>query len=321
MRLLYLVLSVALLFCSGCSLTRAGIASLRSTSNFIALSADPRVRYEPGAESLARQVAAQLPVAIATVERAQFLPFAEPVLVYVCASQGSFERMTGQLGVRATVTRKLFLSGTLKNEPKQVPLILIHELSHLHIVQRIGTYRMSADLPPWFIEGLAVMVSGGGGAAGVTEAQGGRAILDGRSMAPETTGGILSRRYGSAFGLEPQMFYRQGAMFVKYLKSFDPEGFERLLRNLLAEQSFEEAFDEAYRLPIGDTWRGFMVQLRETYDRPPRMEGTGRGVRLAHLLMASATPVTESPIPARAPTPSFSPKMKKANREVTGGTR
>jgi hypothetical protein len=44
-------------------------AAYRSTDEFLPWPADPRVRYEPGAETMAAEVAAALPEAIRTVER------------------------------------------------------------------------------------------------------------------------------------------------------------------------------------------------------------------------------------------------------------
>jgi len=47
-------------------------------------------------------------------------------------------------------------------ERQRLPAILTHELSHAHIQWWIGV-NAYIQLPKWFKEGLAVMVSGGGG--------------------------------------------------------------------------------------------------------------------------------------------------------------
>jgi hypothetical protein len=61
-------------------------AATRSTTQFRPSPIDPRVAYEPGAETMARGVALALPDAVATVEQHQYGPFAVPVRVYVCAT-------------------------------------------------------------------------------------------------------------------------------------------------------------------------------------------------------------------------------------------
>jgi hypothetical protein len=58
-------------------------------------------------------------------------------------------------------------------------LYLIHELSHLHIRNQIGNYKVSR-LPFWFTEGLATYVSDGGGAHTVPERQAIDCIKSGR---------------------------------------------------------------------------------------------------------------------------------------------
>src|SRR6266545_7860632 len=209
MRIKFLAIGLLLFLASGCALTRAGIASFRSTSHFVKLDSDSRVLYEPGAEENARLIGSYLAKSIATVEREQFMPFAEEVQVYVCASQESYESFTGQEGTRAALTSMLFLSGSLKDNPENIPLLLTRELSHLHIQQRLGKFHVIADMPPWFLEGLSVLISGGGGAEKVSEAEAARSILAGKRFIPGTSGGLFPRKYGDAFGLEPHMFYRQ----------------------------------------------------------------------------------------------------------------
>jgi len=259
------VLILVLVLTSGCAFTRTGIASLKSTSHFTKLDSDSRILYEPGAEALARQVGRSLPTAIAAVENEQFLPYAKEVQVYVCTSQESFEGFTGQKGARGTVTSKLFLSGRLKEEPEKIASYLTHELSHLHILQHLGFYRYNSDMPPWFVEGLAVEVSGGGGADKVREADAAKSILAGKNFVPGTSGGFFFRKYGIAFGLEPHMFYRQSGMFVKYLRKSNKDGFNKFMLAIFNGKSFEEAFSMAYHTKLNDEWGKFVELLFKQY--------------------------------------------------------
>lgn len=154
----------------GCTFARQSISVLRSTDHFTPHNNDPRVLFEPGAQDYADQVVIFLPSAIQQVEERQYHSFVHPVRVYVCASRESFYRMYG-MDVRAGVLTKLFLSPRLFNEEDEIiKLYLTHELSHLHLLQQLGIYKMSR-LPVWFKESLATYVSDGGGAHTVTEKQ------------------------------------------------------------------------------------------------------------------------------------------------------
>jgi len=96
-----LVLSAWLLIASG-PLRRLAWASLHSPDRLQALIADPRIRFEPGAEDLARILAAALPRATETIERAQGRPF-KSIALYAFASRESFAAYgAGTAGPRGT---------------------------------------------------------------------------------------------------------------------------------------------------------------------------------------------------------------------------
>ena len=73
--------ALCLTLLSGCA-----TQPLPSVNQFLKLESDPRVRYEPGADAYARQVAGLLPQAIRQVESAHARPFSSSVEVFVCAS-------------------------------------------------------------------------------------------------------------------------------------------------------------------------------------------------------------------------------------------
>jgi hypothetical protein len=81
-------------------------------------------------------------------------------------------------------------------------------------------------LPHWFKEGLAVMVSGGGGAEGVSELQARDAIRRGDHIAIESSNSLLNLA-AVKFVQPPEipdtsfrilMAYRQAGMFVTFLR-------------------------------------------------------------------------------------------------------
>jgi hypothetical protein len=262
-HLLHIILIVVfLLTSSGCTVTRSAICSLRSTDHFVPLEAEPRVLYEPGAEAFAQQMAELLPEAIERVEAGHYRPFAKPVTIRVCASEESYEKLTG-LKAPASVTLKgVFFSPQLVKEQRPLLLYLAHELSHLHLEQQIGKWKF-ARIPGWFKEGLATYVSGGGGAQKVSESEAIEAIKAGKHFEPHETGGIFFRKYGHHWGLSPHMFYRQSMMFVAYLKSIDEQKYRSFLLSIQDGTCFSDSFDDAFNARPEEIWQEFVINIKK----------------------------------------------------------
>ncbi len=254
---------------SGCTAVRSILAYYRSTDHFISYTADPRVLYETGAETFAPEVAAALPSAIQKVENGQYLPFSEPARVYLCVSEAGYHRLTGTKA-RATTTRKVFLSRALLAEPPIVPMYLAHELSHLHLLQRLGILSFN-NLPAWFKEGLAALVSGGGGAQMVTDAQAIEAINQGQTFIPDEGRNALVSlffpRYGSYWHLENQMFYHQAMLFVGFMREKDEAAFRRMLLDIQSGSPFAVSLEKAYGLPLADFWRHYLQEIKVQANR------------------------------------------------------
>jgi hypothetical protein len=86
---------------------------------------------------------------------------------------------------RVALSPRLF-----SRQPGRLPRILTHELSHVHVAGWMGTLG-TVHLPNWIKEGLAVMVSDGGGAEGVSAAAAREAILQGDCIEINDTGSWL----------------------------------------------------------------------------------------------------------------------------------
>ena len=261
-RTIFIIFVITLLLnsTSGCDVINSAVHSLRSTKNFVPLSSDSRVLCEPGAGKFAQQMAALLPQAIEEVEKGQYRPFVKKIEIYVCASQHSYTDYTG-LNAPASLTLKgVFFSPRLVEEKRPLLLYLAHELSHLHLEQQIGPFKF-ALLPAWFKEGLAAMVSNGGGAQNVTEAQAIEAFKNGKHFEPNTAGGIFIRKYGSYWGLSPHLFYRQSMMFVRYLKEKNEKQFRRFLLNIQNGTRFIKAFNDTFNDDISLIWRDFLQDI------------------------------------------------------------
>ena len=137
-----------------------------------ALAGNSQVHFEPGAEDYARDVAALLSDAITRVEVVHGRPFVRPATVGVYATMEAYAIANGRgstVPVGITTFGRVNLSPKLfSTQHQRLRAILTHELSHAHVVGWIGgvTY---IHLPNWFKEGLAVLVSDGGGAELVSE--------------------------------------------------------------------------------------------------------------------------------------------------------
>jgi hypothetical protein len=233
------------------------------------LAENGQVHFEPGAEDFAHDVSALLPAAIARIEAAHGRPFAHPVTVGVYATPEAYAA-ANVLGsaqpVGVTAFGRVNLSPALERlQRRRLPAILTHELSHAHIDGWIST-NASVHLPNWFKEGLAVMVSGGGGAEFVSEAEARAAIERGERIAIDDTGSLSTLLLGGRFERAPPgatpshqivMAYRQAGMFVSFLHDSDAPGFARMMNAILDGRPFVEAVDVGYHQDVHALWQKF----------------------------------------------------------------
>ena len=253
---------------TGCSFSHHVMTLFRSTDHFIQSQDDARVLFEPGAENHAEKVSALLPLAIQQIEEKQYRPFPEPVRVYVCASRESFERYYGA-DVRAGVSSKLLLSPRVFDQGDKIAqLYLTHELSHLHLLQLLGSYKMR-KLPFWFKEGLATYASDGGGANKVSEKEALASFHKGKHFIPNKTGGIFFQKTPSDFGLKPHMYYRQSMMFVSYLEKQNRENFREFLLSIEQGNHIPAALQGAYGKDLGELWFEFMKNIAALNQKSP----------------------------------------------------
>src|SRR5690242_2537631 len=158
------------------------LARLNVPDRMPSLPANDQVHYEPGAEEFARDVAMLLPDAIARVEAVHGRPFVRPAIVGAYATPEAYAEANGlssTVPVGVTVFGRVTLSPKLfQPQHQRLRAVLTHEFSHAHLQGSIGA-RAYVSLPKWFKEGLAVMVSGGGGAELVSEDEARAAIRRG----------------------------------------------------------------------------------------------------------------------------------------------
>ena len=233
-----------------------------------ALAENSQVHFEAGGQDYAREVAALLPAALARVEAAQGRPFAHPVTVGVYVTPEAYVAANGvgSMGpVAVTPFGRVILSPVLgQQQHRRLPAILTHELSHAHLHGWISL-AAAVRIPNWFKEGLAVMVSGGGGAEFVSEPEARGAIARGEHIAIEDAGSFLhlsDMRYeqplqDATASHQTVMAYRQAGMFVSWLHDFDSAGFARLMNAVLDGRPFPEAVDAGYHQDVHALWEKF----------------------------------------------------------------
>jgi hypothetical protein len=247
------------------ALSGGGIAAFllatvfRSADHFRAYHGDTRVRYELGAEAVAAIIARALPQSLASVEATHGRPFAKPVTIHVCASTGSFDRYGFGVGGAGgfLLNNRLFISPKPQNTAERLPRLLTHELSHLHLEQQLGALQFARRVPAWFSEGLAVYVSGGGGAESVSERDARSAIAEGRVFRRDATGSLFFRQTSARDGLTAHLFYRESALFIAFLAGGNPSAFAQLLHAVQDGKHLSPAFEAAYGRDIGALWRDF----------------------------------------------------------------
>lgn len=254
-----LTLLVLMLAGAGCATPSAQRPGQPGKAPFEILAADPRVLHEAGAAELAERVAQWMPQAVRQVETFHYRAFAQPVTVHVCGSDACFAEHVASKNVSgATVPdNRVFLSPRLfDREAHRLPMILTHELSHLHLGQRIGHY--THRVPVWFHEGLAAYASNGGGADYASEDEARAALRQGRTFAPATLDTADTRHKAEHWRLSPYLFYRQAMMFVDHLKQTGEDRFRDFLLRVQDNEDFSLAFGSTYNMSLDEAGQRFI---------------------------------------------------------------
>lgn len=160
----------------------------------------------------------------------------------------------------SSASNDIFLSPEIRDK-NTLQLILVHELSHIHMRQHVGTWQYITNIPTWFDEGLAVSISKGGGAENVSEKEAIENINTAKHFTPVVDTGIFSRKYAHDYGLSPQMFYRQSSLFVNYLKQSNPKAFSDSYISLSNGEDFSEVWEKYYGRKLHLLWVEFLLSV------------------------------------------------------------
>lgn len=198
-------------------------------------------------------------LAAATTRIADALGFSfDPPEVYLVGDQARFGRFIGVPDAQATgavFLGDIYLSPRAFHEADW-EAILAHELVHHAWRDRLGPWSTVRRQPSWFQEGLAVHLSGGGGAERATREEALTALAAGRELTPVTAGSLFRPRRPHEDGLSYPMFYRQAGLFVGFLAA-DQEAFAGAMGRLRGGAAVGEAIPQSYGRSIPELWVRF----------------------------------------------------------------
>ncbi|MBN1984188.1 MAG: hypothetical protein JW795_21850 [Chitinivibrionales bacterium] len=245
--MIMLGITLLLLGLQSCSSTRFLASAFCYDKNLLQYHADDRVMMDRGADTNAACIASVLDSSITVVESFFSAPFIKPIIVTVCGSEESFTRRSGGSGLIIGITNwgRVFINPRVFSN-RTATAILIHELTHLHTVQRRGMFRTIYTLPAWFTEGIATVASDGAGAESCPDSIAYHWIHEGRHFMSDVGRSSLSPRIWSGKDLSPHVFFRQSSLFVKYLILKDAIAFRQLVLAIEGGRDFKRSFRNAY---------------------------------------------------------------------------
>jgi hypothetical protein len=114
-----------------------------------------------------------------------------------------------------------------------------------------------------FQEGLAVLISDGGGAENVSSEAAFETIRQGRHFIPELSLSWLLPKNASSCGLETHMYYRQTARFAGCLRDENPAAFTGMIKSITSRTPFAEAVELEYGKTLEEMWNTFIIRVKQ----------------------------------------------------------
>lgn len=242
-----------------CAAVKEGVASTRTPMGFISF--DTNIHIESKSEEqFAGEIQKLFPSLMDSIETRLNSKFKRIPTFYICSTNESFCKWSGARfpGPRAKVTAKgLFISPRLqgKNDWSE---IIYHELVHTLMFQYLGAHHYYT-IPIWFHEGLATLISNGGGTGDITDSTAINEILKGNHFYPHL--GFI-KSYLNNTQLAPWVEYRQYMLFVNFMENANRVEFNELMQNILAKKSFSKSYKMAYDKNIDDLWSQFVEHIK-----------------------------------------------------------
>jgi len=253
----FIIIAFALMVIN-CAPANRLLSGLIYKSNLTPLNEDKRILFENGIQEKAEKIRLVLDSCIEITQKFYGLPFEKDIYITLSATQkshvkrcGDYEKSRGMVNWgRVFISPLAFSSNTYKS-------ILVHELTHLHTVEKIGIIRYVNDIPAWFSEGVSVYVSNGAGAESYTDSAAIHWMMDGKHFNPTNKGSIL-KTSGYISTLPWQVFYRQSKVFVNYLIEIDSSGFKNILKDIEQGAKFRIAFKNRLKKTPEEIFKEFL---------------------------------------------------------------
>jgi hypothetical protein len=244
---------------NGCSLNRF----IYEPQDFHKSISDNRIFYESGGEDKSKIIEASLNELINIIEKKQYRPFANPIKIFIFSNLENYEKYSPSKNSGGVTFGDMFiiLSPKKENTSERIIRVLTHELSHFHLFGYTGFMR-SLLLPHWFTEGLAVWASDGGGAENISEEEAKKAILNNSMITPVYHEYFFWEKKSHPKGMATHMFYRQSAMFIKFLYESDEKKFKKLLYQLQDKKDLEYTINFVYKKSLDLLWLDFVNSLK-----------------------------------------------------------
>lgn len=256
-----IIIVFTLLSIVGCSTWNRGTSYFHYKDNLKVLPIDKRILVEGTDIVNVQKIYDKLDSSINIVKDFYQTPFSKEIYVTICSTEKSYIKRSGGYKNSEAMTNwnRVFLAPLTFQKNNEIP-VLIHELTHLHICQKIGIIRMICNIPPWFNEGLAVVVSGGAGAEEYTDSAAIDWINNNKCIDPKAKGNFLKPSNDSK--LPWDMFYRQSSLFVSYLQEEYPNEFKVFLSDIENKKKFKKAFEKCFNKSIIDAFQAFKDNLK-----------------------------------------------------------
>jgi hypothetical protein len=274
-------IKILLTFCAVSSLAACSsieTLSARYNYNFKILNDDKRIHYEAGSEDVAQLVKENLDKCLDKVASNEYVSFSNlsNIDVYIFNDYQRYAIFSNTKGGRAGSSENdIYISPKIKNTIGDLPNILTHELSHIHLRQYVGSWKYVYGIPAWFKEGLAVQTSNGAGAEGISKKEAIQFILEGRHFNPSEGVGIFNLKYSDDYNLSAHMFYYQAGFFVGYLKESNSLAFEKCYNGLISVEDFEDVWRKYYGKSIMELWDEFKTGLEHNHQIAPTQKPSG----------------------------------------------
>ncbi len=244
----------------GCSSVKHIYA--RMFYDFETLGKNETIKYEKDAKLLALEASKYYVSSITKVEKAFDNNYQAPVMLYVFSDRERFANFSnGSKGARAGGSHEgAYLSPRMLEEIETLPGVIVHEFVHTYLQQLLGPNRYSTELPAWFQEGIAVIISEGAGTEGINKNAVIEKMLTGHTFVADNQKNIFSTKHPT--NIKSREFYYQGSLFVEYIIERNPGKF-LLFIDILKKKSFNESINEVYQADIYGIWQEFLVELTE----------------------------------------------------------